>query len=261
MELGLRDKACIVTGAGRGIGLAIAHGLCDEGARVLFVGRDAEALRQAVDGRPGAEMLVCDVTAPGAAEQIVEACEQRFGGIDVLVNNAGTSFVRGMDELTDADWNGMWELHVMAPMRLTRTAGPRMAGRGGGRIVNVSSSSGKRPSLRNPAYSVTKAALLSLSRTTAEWLAPQGVLVNAVAPGMAATELWTAPGGMADQTANAEGSSREHVFAARAAAIPLGRLGEAREIADVVIFLCSDRAGFVTGSAWSVDGGAVPVII
>ena len=106
-----------------------------------------------------------------------------MGGIDVLVNNAGTSFARGLDELTDEDWQGQWELHVMAPMRLMRAAAPRMAQRGGGRIVNVCSSAGKRPSLTNAAYSVTKAAQLSLSRVFADSYAADNVLVNAVAPG------------------------------------------------------------------------------
>src|SRR5512132_3416655 len=146
MDLGLADKVCVVTGASRGIGLEVGRGLCAEGARVLFVGRDAEALAQAADGC-GGEYLAGDVTDPEVCERIVATCAEQMGGIDVLVNNAGTSFARSLDELTDADWQGQWELHVMAPMRLMRAAAPRMVQRGGGRIVNVCSSAGKRPSL------------------------------------------------------------------------------------------------------------------
>src|SRR3954447_6152091 len=132
MDLGLADKVCVVTGATRGIGLEVARRLCAEGARVLFVGRSAAALAAVADGC-GADYLAADVTDPDVDERIVATCAEQMGGIDVLVNNAGTSFVRALDELTDDDWHGLWELHVMAPMRLMRAAAPRMADRGGGR--------------------------------------------------------------------------------------------------------------------------------
>ncbi len=247
MDLGLGGKACVVTGASRGIGAATARLLEAEGAQVLPVSRSAG--------------FQADVTEPGAAAEIVAECDRRFGGIDVLVNNAGTMRVRSLDELEDADWQEQWELHVMAPMRLMRAAAPAMAERGGGRIVNVSSSSGKRPSLRNPAYSVTKAALLSLSRAFADTWSADGVLVNAVTPGPVDSGLWTDPGGLADQVASAQGGTRDEVLAAQAAKIPLGRFGSEDEVAGVVVVLCSALASNVTGAAWSVDGGTVPVII
>jgi len=260
MDLGLDGKVCVVTGASRGIGLEVGRGLCGEGARVLFVGRDADALIHAADGC-GGEYLAGDVTDPEVAERIVATCAEQMGGIDVLVNNAGTSFARPLDELTDEDWQGQWDLHVMAPMRLMRAAAPRMGQRGGGRIVNVCSSAGKRPSLTNAAYSVTKAAQLSLSRVFADAYASDNVLVNAVAPGAVASELWTGPDGLAAQISTAQGISRERALAAQAEKIPLGRLAEPREIADVVVFLCSARASNVTGAAWSADGGTVPIIV
>jgi 3-oxoacyl-[acyl-carrier protein] reductase len=184
-----------------------------------------------------------------------------MGGIDVLVNNAGTSYARGLDELTDDDWRGQYELNVLAPMRLMRAAAPRMAARGGGRIVNVCSSAGKRPSLTNAAYSVTKAAELSLSRVFADSYAADNVLVNAVTPGPVASPLWTAEGGLADQNAAAKGISREEALQAQVARVPLGRFAEPEEIADVIVFLCSQRASVVTGAAWSADGGAVAILI
>jgi 3-oxoacyl-[acyl-carrier protein] reductase len=260
MDLGLEGKVCIVTGASRGIGQATAKRLCDEGARVLFVSRGAEALAAEAD-RCGGEWLAIDVTDPEAPDRIVATCAEQMGGVDVLVNNAGTSFARPLDELTDDDWREQFELHVLASMRLMRAAAPRMAAQGGGRIVNVASSAGKRPSLTNAAYSVTKAAQLSLSRVFADTYAPKNVLVNAVAPGGTASELWMGDGGLADQTAQAKGLSREEALQAQAAKIPLGRLATPEEIADVIVFLCSERASTVAGAAWSVDGGTVATIV
>ncbi|MDX6690161.1 MAG: 3-oxoacyl-[acyl-carrier protein] reductase [Solirubrobacteraceae bacterium] len=258
MDLGIAGRACVVTGATSGIGRASAALLVAEGARVLSVARNEEELARI---SPDGDYVAADVTEPAAAERIVDACVERFGAIDVLVNNAGTSFVRSIDELTDEDWQAQWELHVMGPMRLMRVAAPRMAQAGWGRIVNVCSSAGKRPSLTNPAYSVTKAAQLSLSRVFADLHAGDGVLVNAVAPGAVASPLWTAPGGLAEQAAQARGVSADEALAAQRAKIPLGRFAEPEEIAAVVVFLCSEQASTVTGAAWSADGGTVPFIL
>jgi 3-oxoacyl-[acyl-carrier protein] reductase len=251
VDLGLTGKRCVVTGASRGIGLATARMLAAEGARVLRVSRSVE----------GEDALALDVTEPDAGERLLAACDDRLGGIDALVNNAGTSAARPLEELTDDEWQQQWELHVMAPLRLMRAAAPQMAERGAGRIVNVCSSSGKRPSLTNAAYSVTKAAQLSLSRAFADAYAPKGVLVNAVAPGPVETPLWVGPGGLADQIAERSGGSREEALEAARSKIPLGRMGTEEEIAAVIVFLCSEQASNVAGAAWSVDGGAVPVII
>jgi 3-oxoacyl-[acyl-carrier protein] reductase len=260
MDLGLEGKVCVVTGASRGIGRATAQRLCGEGAKVLFVGRDEQALAEASQDC-GGDWLAIDVTDPEAPERIIATCAEQMGGVDVLVNNAGTSYAKALDDLTDADWLGLYELHVLASMKLMRLAAPRMAKSGGGHIVNVASSAGKRPSLMNAAYSVTKAAQLSLSRVFADTYASQNVLVNAVAPGGTASELWVGEGGMADQTAAARGISRDEALDAQRAKIPLGRLAEPEEIADVIVFLCSARAGAVTGAAWSVDGGTVATIV
>jgi 3-oxoacyl-[acyl-carrier protein] reductase len=265
VELGLRARACIVTGASRGIGKATARALAAEGASVLLIGRDEASLAdvaRACDAEGGrAEVLPLDITAADAGAVAVEECIERFARIDALVNNAGTSAIRSLDQLTDAEWQQQWDLNVMAPMRLMRAAAPAMSSRGWGRIVNVSSSSGKRPGKRNMAYSVTKAAELSLSRAFADMYAGEGVLVNAITPGPVGTGLWLAPGGMADQVAEAQGISREEALAATAGGVPLGRLATDEEIAAVIAFLCSERASYVAGAAWSVDGGAVPVII
>jgi 3-oxoacyl-[acyl-carrier protein] reductase len=260
MDLELRDKVCVVTGASSGIGLEAARRLAAEGAQVLMVARDPDRLERAA-AEIGADYVAADIIDAEADERIIATCAEQMGGIDVLVNNAGTSFARPLDELTDDDWNGQWELHVMAPMRLMRAAAPRMAQRGGGRIVNVCSSAGKRPSLTNAAYSVTKAAQLSLSRVFADAFASDGVLVNAVAPGPVSSPLWLDSGGLADQTGNAKGLSREQALEAQAEKVPLGRFAQPGEIADVILFLSSARASTVTGAAWSADGGAVAIIV
>jgi NAD(P)-dependent dehydrogenase (short-subunit alcohol dehydrogenase family) len=263
MDLGLHDRACVITGASRGIGKATARALAAEGAAVLLVGRNEQALAAtASECRADAQVLALDVTVADAAERIRDECLARFGRLDVLVNNAGTSSVQPVHELRDEEWQLEWELHVMAPMRLMRTAAPVMAERGWGRIVTVSSSSAKRPSSSlNMAYSVTKAAQLSLSRAFADQYAASGVLVNAVTPGPVGTELWMAPGGLADQNAQARGISREQVLESTAARVPIARMGTEEEIAAVIAFLCSEHASYVAGAAWSVDGGTVPTIV
>jgi 3-oxoacyl-[acyl-carrier protein] reductase len=265
MDLGLAGRACVVTGASRGIGLATARALAAEGARVLLVARGEEALAEAARGLAAeggqAGALALDVTASDAGERVLAAGQEHFGGVDVLVNNAGTSRVRSLDELTDEEWQAQWDLNVMASLRTMRALAPAMAERGWGRVVNVCSSSGKRPSSSNAAYSVAKAAQLSLSRAFADAYAARGVLVNAVAPGPVSSPLWTAPGGLADQAAEQKGTSRAEALEASAAKIPLGRMGKEEEIAAVIAFLCSERASDVAGAAWSVDGGTVPIIV
>src|SRR3954454_16577464 len=230
MDLGISGRVAVVTGASSGIGAVTADRLPAAGARVLRVSR-GEGI---------------DLTAAAAADRIAD---RAAGPVDILVNNAGTSFARGLDELTDEDWNGLWELHVMASMRLMRAFAPGMAERGWGRIVNVTSSAGKRPSLTNAAYSVTKAAQASLSRVFAETYAQRGVLVNAVAPGPTSSPLWVQDGGLGDQTAKVQGlGSRQDALDAQASRVPLGRFGAPDEIAAVVVFLCSERASDVTGA-------------
>jgi 3-oxoacyl-[acyl-carrier protein] reductase len=262
MDLGLTGKGCVVTGASRGIGLATAKALAGEGARVLLVARSEEPLAAAVEEVGGdSAALAVDVTAAGAGGRIVDEVERLFGGVDVVVSNAGTSRSRPLGELTDDEWDEQWQLHVMASMRLMRAAAPRMAERGWGRIVNVASSSGKRPSLTNAAYSVTKTAQLALSRVFADAYAAKGVLVNAVTPGPVATSLWMGEGGLADQAAERQGVSREEALEKQRAKVPLGRFGEPDEIAAVIAFLCSERASDVAGASWSVDGGIVPLFI
>jgi 3-oxoacyl-[acyl-carrier protein] reductase len=219
--------------------------LAQEGARVLTVARSGGDLE-------------LDVTAPDAGELVLQACPEPPWA---LVNNAGTSRARGLDDLSDADWQEQWELHVMAPMRLMRAIAPAMSEAGGGRIVNVSSSAGRRPSRRlDASYSVTKAAQLSLSRVYADAFAASGVLVNAVTPGAIEGELWTEEGGLADEIAARSGKTRDEVLESTRTSPPVGRMGTDDEVAAVIAFLCSERASNVAGAAWAVDGGTVPTL-
>jgi NAD(P)-dependent dehydrogenase (short-subunit alcohol dehydrogenase family) len=251
LDLGLRKRVCLVTGSTGGIGLETARLLADEGARVVTCGRS---------GAPGvgeALHVVADLSQPAEPERVVAEA----GDLDVLVNNVGYAEQRDFLALSDAHWDEAWQLNVMSYVRAIRAAVPRMRDRGAGVIVNVSSTAGKRPSTGMPEYSVTKAAVLSLSRLVADLFAGDGIRCNAVAPGPTATEAWLGEGGLADQQAARSGKTRDEVLEAVGKGRPLGRLAEPREIAAVVAFLCSDRASYVTGAAWSADGGTVPIII
>jgi NAD(P)-dependent dehydrogenase (short-subunit alcohol dehydrogenase family) len=270
MDLGLAGRACAVTGASRGIGLETARMLCAEGASVLLVARTPETLEQGAEecraagiasgGRAATAAL--DVTDEDAGERIVAACEQSFDKLDVVVNNAGRARWRPVEEVPDADWQAAWDVNVIAPLRLMRAAIPAMRERGWGRVVNVASTAGKRPSAMMPEYSVAKAAELSLSRLFADLCASDGVLVNAICPGPTKSELWMDEGGLLDQSRTAGGhDSREDALEAAGAKRPIGRLATVEEIASGIVFLCSERASYVAGAAWSVDGGTVQVII
>jgi 3-oxoacyl-[acyl-carrier protein] reductase len=251
VDLGLRERVCLVTGSTGGIGRATAELLAQEGAHVVTCGRG---------GAPGvgeAKHVVADLGQPGEPERVVAEA----GELDVLVNNVGYAEQRDLLAVTDEEWEAVWQLNVMSFVRAIRGAVPGMQARGGGVIVNVSSTAGKRPSTGMPDYSVTKAAVLSLSRLVADLYARDGIRCNAVAPGPTASQAWLGEGGLADQQGRRTGKTRDEVLAAVGKGRPLGRLAEPEEIAQVIVFLCSDRASYVTGAAWSADGGTVPIII
>jgi 3-oxoacyl-[acyl-carrier protein] reductase len=250
MDLGLRERVCLVTGSTAGIGLEVARLLADEGARVVTCGRgDAPNVGETLH-------VSADLSLPGEPERMVDAAAE-LGGIDCLVNNVGAARQARFEEVLDEEWDAYWQLNLMSHVRAIRAALPAMRSRGGGSIVNVSSTAAKRPSTGMPHYSVTKAAMLSLSRLVADLYAKEGIRCNAVTPGPTATDAWLGEGGLADQ----QGGDRDEVLAKVGAGRPLGRLALPEEIAAVIVFLCSDRASYVTGAAWSADGGTVPIII
>jgi 3-oxoacyl-[acyl-carrier protein] reductase len=261
MDLGLRDQVCVVTGSTGGIGLAVARVLADEGGRVVVTGRDADRVESAREASGGELGVVCDLAELHGPEALVEKVRAVLGPIDCLVNNVGVAYQAAFEELSDSQWDEMWQLNVMSFVRTIKATLPGMRERRRGAIVNVSSTAGKRPSTSMPNYTVTKAAVLSLSRLIADLYAGDGIRCNAVTPGPTATDAWLGAGGLADQQAERSGQTREEVLAAVGAGRPLGRLAEPDEIASVIAFLCSGRASYVTGAAWSADGGTVPIII
>lgn len=257
MELGLRDRVCLVTGSTTGIGLATARLLAAEGARVVVTGRDPQRVDSAREETGAAEGIVADLSTEAGATHLIE----QAGPVECLINNVGEAYQVAFEDVTDEQWDAMWQLNVMSYVRCIRAVLPAMRGAGRGVIVNVSSTAGKRPSTGMPNYSVTKAAVLSLSRLVADLYAKDGVRCNAVAPGPTGTGAWLGEGGLADQQAARTGNTRLQVLETVGKGRPLGRLAEPEEIAAVICFLCSERASYVTGSAWSADGGTVPIII
>jgi 3-oxoacyl-[acyl-carrier protein] reductase len=250
MDLGLRDRVCVVTGSTAGIGLEVARLLAEEGAQVVTCGRgEAPNVGEALH-------VTTDLSVPGEPERVVGAAVG-LGRIDCLVNNVGAARQARFEDVPDEEWDAYWQLNLMSHVRAIRAALPPMREGGGGAIVNVSSTAAKRPSTGMPHYSVTKAAMLSLSRLVADLYAKDGIRCNAVTPGPTATGAWLGEGGLADQ----QGGDRDEVLAKVGAGRPLGRLARPEEIASVIVFLCSDRASYVTGAAWSADGGTVPIIV
>jgi 3-oxoacyl-[acyl-carrier protein] reductase len=248
MDLGLRGKRCLVTGSTAGIGLDVVRQLVAEAARVVSCGRR---------GAPGIgeeAHVSADLSLRGEPERAVDETVAALGGLDVLVNNVGAARHARFEDVPDDEWDAYWQLNVMSYVMAIRAALPQL--REGGAVVNVSSTAGKRPSAGMPHCSVTKAAVLSLSRLVADVYAKDGVRCNAVTPGPTETDAWLGEGGLADQQGD-----RDEVLAKVGAGRPLGRLARPEEIASVVVFLCSDRASYVTGAAWSADGGTVPIIL
>jgi len=256
-------RTALVTGASRGIGRATALALAASGHRVVLAAR----------GRDDLEAAAGEIVAAGGPEPRVETCDfgdansiddlfARLDGerVDVLVNNVGIARIASFEEVDDDEWDRNWRVNVMSAVRCCRRTVPAMAERGWGRVVHVSSSAGKRPSARWPAYAPTKAALQGLAMVVAAEYADRGVTSNVVCPGPVRTPMWAADGGLAASVAG-EDRSREDVIEEVGAGMPVGRMAEPGEVAAVIDFLCSDAASYVTGAAWSVDGGNVRIVV
>lgn len=259
MDLGLRDRVVLITGASRGLGRACAFAFAAEGARLVLCARgeaDLRAAAAAVSEAHGAEAhaIPADVTRPAEAERLVKDALGSLGRVDVLVNNAGAGVARPFADVDDAAWQASVELNLLAAVRLTRALVPAMRGQGGGAIVNVAALSGKRPRLGQIASNVTKAALINLTESLATELAPDGIRVNAVCPGLVRNERWAA---RIAATARERGLSADELAAVVGREnIPLGRLGTQEEVAPLVVFLASPVvAAYITGVSVEVDGG------
>jgi NAD(P)-dependent dehydrogenase (short-subunit alcohol dehydrogenase family) len=247
MELELEGRVVLITGGSEGIGLATARALVAAGAAVATVSRgEAPGVGEALH-------VSADLAASGEPQRAVRAVEAQLGRIDVLVNNVGLAVIRRLEDVTEEDWDVAFRLNVLSAIRATSAALPAMRARRDGVIVNVASTAGRRPSLKMPDYSVAKAALLAYSRQVAETYAGEGIRCNAVIPGPTLTSAWAGPGGLAEQQGD-----RDTVLAEAARSRPLGRFAAPEEIANVIVFLASSAASYVTGAEWSVSGGTVP---
>ncbi|HMS78210.1 MAG TPA: SDR family oxidoreductase [Burkholderiaceae bacterium] len=256
MDLGLKDKVAIVTGGTQGIGRATALRLAAEGARVVVCARGAgrlEAVAAEIRAAGGEVLAVsADVSVPADCDRIVGEALRAYGGVDVLVNNAGTSRTGAFESADDAVWQADLDLKLFAAIRLIRGVLPSMKARGGGRIVNVTNIGAKQPGARTMPTTVSRAAGLAMTKALSREYAPHGILVNAVCIGLVRA-------GQHDARAAKQGVDPEALYADMAKGVPLGRVGEADEAADVILFLASARASFVTGSSINIDGGASAV--
>jgi 3-oxoacyl-[acyl-carrier protein] reductase len=252
LELGLAGKVAIVTGGSEGLGRACVERFARSGAKIAACARRKDVLERSADAirrDTGAEILAmaADVTHPNEVEAFVAATVAQFGGVDILVNNAGTSLAAGFEQVEEATWQYDFDLKVMGAIRLCRLVIPHMKRRGGGRIINVTTVGGKAPAVRSLPTSVSRAAGINLTKSLAHEYAPDKILVNTICLGLVKS---------AQHERRAKGDLEAHYReVAEKRKLPLGRFGEAHEFADLVAFLASERAAYITGAAINFDGG------
>lgn len=258
-------RTALVTGSSRGIGRATAVVLAKAGARVVLTARGADDLDEAAEAvaAAGGEPVVetCDFADGSSIESLFDRLDAAGLSLDVLVNNVGVARRATFEAIDDQEWTRHWETNFMSAVRCGRRAIPPMVERGHGRVVNVSSSAGKRPSAKWAAYAPTKAALQALTIVWADTYGGTGVTVNAVCPGPVRSPMWTAEESGLWRAVAREGEGREAALERVGKGLPAGRMGEPEEVAAVVGFLCGEEAGWVNGSVWSVDGGNVGIVI
>jgi NAD(P)-dependent dehydrogenase (short-subunit alcohol dehydrogenase family) len=257
VDLGLKGKVAVVTGGTEGIGKATALKLAQEGAKVAICARRAELLDKTADEirKTGAEVLAvaADMSKAADIERFMKAVIERFGRLDILVNNAGTSARGKFLEVDDATWSADLELKLFGAIRCTRLAVPHMKKQGGGRIVNITISSAKQPGAQSMPTSVSRAAGLALTKALSKEYAADNILVNTVCIGKIKS-------GQHERRIRKDGLNADEYYAKTAKEIPLGRVGESAEVANVITFLVSDAASYVTGSSINLDGGISGVL-
>lgn len=257
MELGLKGKTVLVTGGSKGIGRATARALAAEGARVMICSRSVPALEEAAgairrETGQTVEIVAADLSLLDGVESATAAAIQRLGRLDVLVNNAGA--IKGGDFLAipDEEWMTGWSLKLLGYIRMARAVLPQMRGQGGGRIVNVVGMAARNPATSYMMGGAANAALINFTKALADLGAPSNILVTAVSPGPVKTDRWDS---LQRQQAAAAGKDLETFVKEQNRSFPLGRIALPEEVADLVCFLASDRASFLTGIAITVDGG------
>ena len=257
MELGLKGKVAVVTGATDGIGKVTALRLAQEGARVAICSRRAEAVAKTVDElkRAGADAfgMAADMSKVADIERFIDAAARHFGRLDILVNNAGTSKRGKFLELDDATWSADIELKVFGAIRTTRLAVPHMRKQGGGRIINVTNIGAKQPGAESYPTSISRAAGLALTKGMSKEFAPDNILVNTVCIGKIKS-------GQHERRRAGTRLTADEFYATMGEDIPLKRVGETEEAANVIVFLASAAASYVTGTSINIDGGISGVL-
>ncbi len=256
LELGLKDRVAIITGASDGLGRATAEKLAAEGCKVAICARREPHLRavaESIASATGAEVLAvpADVSKAADIERFVEAAVDRFGGVDIAVNNAGKSAAASLEEVDDEAWREDLDLKVMGAVRICRLVVPIMRAHGGGSIVNATIVGGKAPQARALPTSVSRAAGINLTKSLANEYAADQIRVNTICIGLLKSEQWVRRAGARPV---------EELYEELSAGVPLGRIGEEAEYADLVAFLVSDRAAYITGTAINLDGGMAAVV-
>lgn len=255
MDLGLNGKVALITGGSDGLGLATAHRLAEEGAKVVICARRPDRLQEAAEAvrKAGGDVFphACDVTKADDCEAVMAAAISQYGGLDILVNNAGASAAFGLEALDDAAWQADFDLKVMSSARLCRLAIPHLKAQGGGVIINAAIGGGKAPPAQALPTTVMRAAGLNLTKSLSAEFASDQIRVNAICIGLIKSAQWDR---------RAEGRPVDDLYADMAQRIPMGRVGEAAEYADLVAFLSSDRAKYITGTAVNLDGGLCPTL-
>jgi NAD(P)-dependent dehydrogenase (short-subunit alcohol dehydrogenase family) len=261
MDMHLNHKVAVVTGASKGIGLAISQALVEAGAYVVAGARHNSPELQALEAAGSATFIAADLATADGPRALIAAAAER-GGVDILVNNAGAVVPRfdGILSVTDEEWESSLSLNVMSAVRVTREAVPHMLARGGGAIVMIGSVNATLPEWNIVDYSATKAALANYAKSLSKEFGPKGIRVNTVSPGPVATDLWLADNGIAAQFAAASGASSDEVVQSVSASAATGRFTTPQEVADLAVFLASDRSANITGADVRIDGGYVTTL-
>ncbi|HET6530971.1 MAG TPA: SDR family oxidoreductase [Actinoplanes sp.] len=262
MNLNLQGKVAVITGGSVGIGLAIARGLAAEGVDLVLCARDADRLTAVADTirtEFGVRTfgVAADIGTPAGADRLIQAAGEHFGGADILINNAGTGSEETILEAPDERWQAYWDLHVMAAVRLARGLAPGMKARGGGVILHNASICATQPLGYEPIYNVTKAALVMFSKCLANELIGDNIRVNTVNPGLVMTPDWQKTAKLL--TANSDRSWEDYLQNIADEKAPIGRFADPAEIANLFVFLCSDKASYCVGSTYYIDGGWLTV--
>ncbi len=261
MDMHLNNKIAVVTGASKGIGLAISQALVEAGAYVVACARHNSPELQAMEAAGSATFIAADLATPEGPRALIAAAAER-GGVDILVNNAGAVVPRfdGILTVTDEQWESALALNFMSAVRVTREAVPHMLARGGGSIVMIGSVNAALPEWNIVDYSATKAALANYTKSLSKEFGAKGIRVNTISPGPVATDLWLAADGVAAQFAAASGASSDQVVQSVSAGAATGRFTSPQEVADLAVFLASDRSANTTGSDIRIDGGYVTTL-